>query len=216
MKVLDHFAILLAFIIVFNGVKCSLCDWFECGSSANGHRKLHKLYTKINGPISVLGAPFWRGQRISGTDKAPEWFRAQNIIKQIKRLGYENVIDYGNIQFRDNPKDKTFKTRNSFSEIHNQYTLSDGNRLIDDRIRQILAKGETLVLLGGDHSITAGAILGNAKLNPDVCVIYVDAHGDLNNCESTTSGNLHGMSRPLLTQSFYQSIECQKECPSHS
>ena len=129
---------------------------------------------------------------MNGTELAPQWFRKQNILNQIKRLGYDSVVDYGDIAFKHNPKDDTIKVRNNFTEIHNQFTLSEANLLIETRVEHILRKGQTLVVLGGDHSLTAGSILGNAKVNPDVCVLYVDAHADLNNCESTQSGNLHG------------------------
>ena len=158
-----------------------------------GHRKLTKLYAKNERPISILGAPFWKGQKISGTELSPELFRKQNIVSQIIRLGYNSVVDYRNLNFKDDPRNKITIFRNNFTEISNQFTLSEAILLIEIKVEQILRNGETLVILGGDHSITARSILGNAKANPyDFCVIYVDAHGDINNCETTRSGNLHG------------------------
>ncbi|XP_045699818.1 arginase-1 isoform X2 [Phyllostomus hastatus] len=41
-------------------------------------------------------------------------------------------------------------------------------------------------------SLAIGSISGHAKVHPDLCVIWVDAHTDINTPQTTTSGNLHG------------------------
>ena len=51
-------------------------------------------------------------------------------------------------------------------------------------------------MLGGDHSIALGTLAGLAaadqKRNIELGVLYVDAHGDFNNTETTPTGNIHG------------------------
>jgi len=54
-------------------------------------------------------------------------------------------------------------------------------------------KGELPVTLGGDHSLAMGTISGTLEAYPDACVIWVDAHADINTAETTGSGNIHGM-----------------------
>lgn len=49
-----------------------------------------------------------------------------------------------------------------------------------------------MLTLGGDHSIAMGSISGVARVHPDLCVLWVDAHGDINTPASTASGNMHG------------------------
>ena len=46
--------------------------------------------------------------------------------------------------------------------------------------------------LGGDHSIAIGTVAGSAAVYPNLGVIWVDAHADINTPSSTSSGNLHG------------------------
>lgn len=41
-------------------------------------------------------------------------------------------------------------------------------------------------------SLAIGSISGHAKVHPDLCVIWVDAHTDINTPQTTSSGNLHG------------------------
>lgn len=47
--------------------------------------------------------------------------------------------------------------------------------------------------LGGDHSVAFSTIDGLLRTYPDLRILYVDAHADLNTPESSPSGNPHGM-----------------------
>ena len=53
------------------------------------------------------------------------------------------------------------------------------------------------LILGGDHSIAAGAAAGLSsyfrKEKKQVGYIWLDAHGDMNTPDSSPSGNVHGM-----------------------
>ena len=54
--------------------------------------------------------------------------------------------------------------------------------------------------LGGDHSIAIGTIIGHAKVNPDLCVLWIDAHADINTPLTSDSGNIHGMPLAFLVK----------------
>ena len=56
-------------------------------------------------------------------------------------------------------------------------------------------KGNVVLTLGGDHSIGLGTVAATAKAHTDtdIAVIWVDAHADINNSDTTDSGNIHGM-----------------------
>ena len=60
---------------------------------------------------------------------------------------------------------------------------ADGPRamldVVRDEVGRILAAGVFPVLLGGEHSITAGAVEAVRELHPDVGVLHLDAHADL-------------------------------------
>ena len=53
--------------------------------------------------------------------------------------------------------------------------------------------GQTPLVLGGDHSVALGSLVGMAAAHGPGGVIWIDAHGDLNTPESSPSGNVHGM-----------------------
>jgi arginase len=55
------------------------------------------------------------------------------------------------------------------------------------------ARGALPLVLGGDHSVALGSLLGMAKVHGPGGVVWIDAHGDLNTPETSPSGNVHGM-----------------------
>ena len=54
-------------------------------------------------------------------------------------------------------------------------------------------RGVLPLVLGGDHSVALGSLLGMARVHGPGGVVWVDAHGDLNTPQSSPSGNVHGM-----------------------
>jgi arginase len=66
-----------------------------------------------------------------------------------------------------------------------------------DRVATLVAaargRGAMPLVLGGDHSIALGTLVGMASAHGPGGVIWIDAHGDLNTPESSPSGNVHGM-----------------------
>jgi arginase len=58
--------------------------------------------------------------------------------------------------------------------------------------------GALPLVLGGDHSLAAGSVAASADFVRQMTsyplgLIWVDAHGDMNTPQTTTTGNVHGM-----------------------
>lgn len=68
------------------------------------------------------------------------------------------------------------------------------------------SKSSPLVIVGGDHSMATGTILGHAKAKPDLCVLWIDAHGDINTPLNSASGNIHGMPLSFLVKELQDQI----------
>ena len=66
-----------------------------------------------------------------------------------------------------------------------------------DRLSALVAeaagRGALPLVLGGDHSVALGSLVGMAKLRGAGGVVWIDAHGDLNTPATSPSGNVHGM-----------------------
>ena len=65
---------------------------------------------------------------------------------------------------------------------------------IADTVVETVGGGRFPLVLGGDHSVGLGTLGGLARAHGQPGgVMWIDAHGDLNNAKTTPSGNVHGM-----------------------
>jgi arginase len=94
------------------------------------------------------------------------------------------------------PSYEHFKN-SDISESHkflkNVKEVSDVTRHVAGLLKKVAKKGHMALTLGGDHSIAMGTVSASLSVYPDLGVIWVDAHADINTTETTDSGNLHGM-----------------------
>lgn len=60
--------------------------------------------------------------------------------------------------------------------------------------------------LGGDHSVSMSTIAAKLKFNPNLKVLWIDAHGDINTPLTSPTGNLHGMPVAALLGLFETSV----------
>jgi arginase len=72
------------------------------------------------------------------------------------------------------------------------------NSEIANVVEAKINEGPFPLILGGDHSIGIGSLTGILRCRPNVGVVWVDAHADLNIPETSGSGNMHGMPVGLL------------------
>lgn len=50
---------------------------------------------------------------------------------------------------------------------------------VEGAVRRLLADGKWVAMLGGEHSITTGAVRAHLERHPDMGVLQIDAHADL-------------------------------------
>jgi arginase len=137
--------------------------------------------------IRVIGAPMDLGADRRGVDIGASAIRYADLNGQLRRLGHE-VHDVGNVVV---PQPES----QPLGDPHLKYlepivkVSQDLAKLVSDGLQA----GEFPLILGGDHSIALGSIMGVAQELRDVGVIWVDAHADFNTKETTPSGNIHGM-----------------------
>ncbi|KAI5956273.1 CAR1 [Candida jiufengensis] len=161
-----------------------------------------------NKKATIITAPFSGGQPKGGVELGPEYILNAGFEKQIQSLGWStavsNPLSEQNFEIeKQNIKDK-FNVKNS-------KIVSDCCKLIYDTSLQTLQQGNLPLVLGGDHSIGTATVGASLKYNPQTCVIWVDAHADINTPKTTESGNLHGC--PL---SFLMGIDSEFYPPEFS
>ena len=123
-----------------------------------------------------------------GTSLGPSAIRYAGLLEGLRQLGF-SVRDLGDVE--------PLPTGESREGMHCWRQVVEMNRAVYQKVASGLEEGCFPVLLGGDHSIAAGSIAASAayhaKQGKSIGVIWVDAHGDWNDEQSTPSGNMHGM-----------------------
>jgi arginase len=138
--------------------------------------------------IEVIGVPVDLGADRRGVDMGPSAIRYAGLKTAVTDLGY-NYIDLGDIEVPIPPIYGHFA--NPSMKYLDEVTAA--NKRLATRVMDSHRRGNMPLILGGDHSIAVGSILGTQSIHHPIGVIWIDAHGDFNNHETTISGNLHGM-----------------------
>ena len=138
--------------------------------------------------VAVIGAPLDLGAGRRGVDMGPSAIRYAGLEQQLaEKLGVE-VSDAGNVI---SPVVETTEMGDSQARYLSQ--------ILDlcDRLSALVAAaaggGSLPLVLGGDHSVALGSMVGMAKVRGAGGVVWIDAHGDLNTPATSPSGNVHGM-----------------------
>ncbi|KAG6898270.1 hypothetical protein C0992_000715 [Termitomyces sp. T32_za158] len=115
-----------------------------------------------------------------GVDKGPIHLVEAGLIEQIANLGWRVKFD-GHHQFED----VDAASDPPVGILKNPRLVSRVAEAVAKAVGEHARNGELTVTLGGDHSLVVA--------HPEACLIWIDAHADINTVETTDSGNIHGM-----------------------
>ncbi|KAL2099184.1 hypothetical protein ACEWY4_005664 [Coilia grayii] len=149
--------------------------------------QLHACQKSRAHSVAILGAPFSKGQKRRGVEHGPKAIRDAGLVERLSNLDYP-VHDFGDLKFQHLEKDEPFM------HVPFPRTVGRANKLLAGAVSRAIVAGHTSVMLGGDHSLAIGSVAGHAQHCPDLCLIWVDAHADINTPDTSPSGNLHGQS----------------------
>ncbi|MHB8468760.1 MAG: arginase [Gaiellaceae bacterium] len=138
--------------------------------------------------VTVIGAPLDLGAGRRGVDMGPSAIRYADLNQHLQdKLGIV-VDDLGNVEAPVAESTEMGDDRARY--LAQILELCDRVAKLVERARR---GGETPLVLGGDHSVALGSLVGMAAVDGPGGVLWIDAHGDLNTPESSPSGNVHGM-----------------------
>jgi arginase len=138
--------------------------------------------------VAVIGAPLDLGAGRRGVDMGPSAIRYAGLDQRLAAKLGVRVVDSGNVT---SPVVET----TAAGDTQARYLA----QILDlcDRLSALVAdaagRGAMPLVLGGDHSVALGSLVGMAKVRGAGGVVWIDAHGDLNTPETSPSGNVHGM-----------------------
>jgi arginase len=143
-------------------------------------------------PVHIIGVPLDLGGGRRGVDMGPSAFRVARLAEQIAELG-RPVADRGNLPSPIRETERETDDRKKYVDA-----IAGVCANLYERVLASLNEGAVPLVLGGDHSLAAGSVAASADYvrattGRPLGLIWVDAHGDMNTPETTTSGNVHGM-----------------------
>jgi arginase len=140
--------------------------------------------------IAILGVPVDLGAARRGVEMGPSAVRLARLADRLRRLGH-TVIDTGDVAV---PTRETLGVADGLAFLP---TITAICRETADRTAALVRAGHIPLVLGGDHSLSAGSVAGVATALAErgerLGLIWLDAHADINTPGSTLSGNIHGM-----------------------
>ncbi|XP_014591145.2 arginase-2, mitochondrial isoform X2 [Equus przewalskii] len=162
--------------------------------------QVHSVLKKAVHSVAVIGAPFSGGQKRKGVEHGPAAVREAGLMKRLSNLGC-HLKDFGDLSFTPVPKDDLYNNL-----IVNPRSVGLANQELAEVVSKAVSGGYSCVTVGGDHSLAIGTISGHARHCPDLCVIWVDAHADINTPLTTSSGNLHGQPVSFLLRELQEEV----------
>ena len=141
--------------------------------------------------VHILGVPLDLGGGRRGVDMGPSALRIAGLGERLAGMGC-TVIDRGDLP---TPIPEMKAERDPKKKYIREITRV--SQRLYGQVYQALTEEALPIVLGGDHSIAAGSVGAAADFaaskQADIGLLWVDAHGDMNTPETTTSGNVHGM-----------------------
>ena len=144
--------------------------------------------------VDIIGVPVDLGANRRGVDMGPSAIRYAGLKKAITSLGI-GYRDLGNI---DVPVPENFD-ENISTKMKYVNEINKINKTLSEMVADSILNGNMPIVLGGDHSIAVGSVMGTQNVLKNTGIIWMDAHGDYNTEDTTLSGNLHGMSLAACT-----------------
>ncbi len=158
--------------------------------------------------VSILSIPLELGSDERGLADAPRYLHEHGLEKMLEHLGRE-IAQSVTIAA---PRPRGVVSAGTMKNIGEIVSVAKRSRVVAQKAAQ---RGDTVLALGGDHSISLGSIAGAAAAHHSLGLIYIDAHPDCTTDETTISGNVHGMivssaigkGHKILTDLFRRTIQ---------
>jgi len=139
--------------------------------------------------INIIGVPISYGCDINGVQYGPDKLRDLGLISILKNEK-NTIYDMGNLHVPYYTDDFKYKWHEKMKYLN---PIVEVNTNLAHSVYCSLSSNCFPLIIGGDHSLGMGSIAGASKYYGDIAVIWVDAHGDINDFNTTPSGNVHGM-----------------------
>lgn len=144
--------------------------------------------------LGIVDAGFCRGQSKLGVDKGPALIKAAGLKDELSD-SFPDISEYDQLKFETLVReDKNYpNVRKGNFRANQPNAVAAASKTIAGWTYRASRENDCTLVLGGDHSMAIGTLLGHKMAHEDdFCVLWIDAHGDINTPRTSGSGNLHG------------------------
>jgi len=134
----------------------------------------------------MIGVPTSAGAHHAGQERAPDALRDAGLADRLRDAG-ESVRDAGNLP------GAMFAVDHDHPGGRNLNAVAAVARQVADAVADLPESGELPLIVGGDCTITLGAVAGLSRRHADVGLIYVDGDADVGVPGSDGSGIFDSM-----------------------
>jgi arginase len=120
----------------------------------------------------LIGVPTSAGAHHAGQERAPAALRAAGLSHILREAGV-SVSDAGDLP------GATFAVDSEHPRARNLQEVVRVASEVADAVAAVVATGRRPLVMGGDCTITIGAVAGLRRQHPDLGLVYVDADADL-------------------------------------
>ena len=165
--------------------------------------------------INLIGVPIQYGCDKDGPQQGPGRLRELGIVEALESE-VNKVYDMGNIFVPAILPDLKYKWHEKMKYLN---PVVEINKNLAHMVYCSLAANCFPFVLGGDHSLGMGSIAGGSRFFNEMAVVWVDAHGDINDSETSPTGNIHGMplaaslgiGHPSITNIYFEGNKVKPE-----
>jgi arginase len=135
---------------------------------------------------AIIGVPTSAGAHHAGQDLAPAALRAAGLSDHLAEAGL-SVTDEGDVS------GAVFTTDREHPAARNVAAVARVASAVADSVADVIGQGRVPFVLGGDCTITIGAVAGLRRRHPDGGLVYLDGDTDLGVPGDDSSGILDSM-----------------------
>lgn len=133
----------------------------------------------------VLGVPTSAGTHHAGMEQAPRRLREAGLVDRLRAMG--PVTDAGDLPLTP------YRSQGVGCPYRDGVRVARINHRVAARVADLIAGDDSLLILGGDCTITLGTVAGLLPRWPNLGVVYIDGDVDLSTPADTESGILDTM-----------------------
>jgi arginase len=132
---------------------------------------------------AMIGVPTSAGAHHAGQERAPAALRAAGLVSRLRAAGVD-VVDTGDLPGAN------FVVDSLHPRSRNLDAVIRVAREVADAVSAQLSAGFRPLVVGGDCTITLGAVAGFRRQHPGVGLAYVDGEPDLGTPDDTVSSGI--------------------------